>query len=421
MQFSRFGDFLSSGSGIVQLMEDLGSAVHAEHPIYMLGGGNPGAIPEVQQYFRGAMANLIRSDQSFDDITGRYDSPDGDAGFRQTMASFLNEQFEWHLGPDNIAVTNGSQSSFFTLFNLFAGEFADGKNRKILLPVTPEYIGYSDVGLGNDLFVSIQPTIELLDDHLFKYHLDLEQLSVDDSIGAVCVSRPTNPTGNVLTDEEIAVIHEQCQTADVPFIIDGAYGTPFPNIIFTEARPVWDHNIILCLSLSKIGLPGVRTGIVVASEPVIEAISASNAIMSLAPGSIGPSLIQPALQNGDVTRISNQLVKPFYRNKAWQAVDWLRQQLHGLPFRIHQPEGAIFLWLWLEGLPVTSIELYERLKHRGVLVIAGEHFFPGLQDDGSWRHRYECLRISYAGDERTVFEGIRIIADEVRQAYSSSD
>jgi valine--pyruvate aminotransferase len=90
--------------------------------------------------------------------------------------------------------------------------------------------------------------------------------------------------------------------------------------------------------------------------------------------------------------------------------------LHGLPYRIHQPEGAIFLWLWFEGMPISSDELYQRLKRRGVYVIAGEHFFPGLEDD--WQHRHECIRVSYAQDAGVVERGIGIIAEEVRRAYA---
>jgi len=43
-----------------------------------------------------------------------------------------------------------------------------------------------------------------------------------------------------------------------------------------------------------------------------------------------------------------------------------------LPYHVHKPEGAFFLWLWFEGLPVSSQELYERLKKRGVAIIADE-------------------------------------------------
>jgi valine--pyruvate aminotransferase len=315
MEFSSLGRFLLQGSGIVQLMDDLGSAGQGQD-VCMLGGGNPGAIPAMQDYFREAMADVLGEAARFDSIVGSYDSPAGDLRFRQALARLLRDTFGWDIDTDHIAITNGSQSTFFVLFNLFSGDFAQGPRRKILLPLTPEYIGYADSGLGESIFVANRPSIELIGDHLFKYHIDAQTLAVDDSIGAMCVSRPTNPTGNVLTDQEIDILRESCRRQDIPLILDCAYGPPFPNIVFTEARPVWDENIILCLSLSKLGLPGVRTGIVVAAPRVIRAISASNAILSLAPGSFGPALMTRALESGDIISLSDNHVRSYYQQKA---------------------------------------------------------------------------------------------------------
>jgi valine--pyruvate aminotransferase len=129
------------------------------------------------------------------------------------------------------------------------------------------------VGLESDFFHANRPEIELLDERLFKYRVDFEGLRIDDSVGAVCFSRPTNPTGNVVTDAEVSRLRELANAKGIPLIIDSAYGTPFPNIIYSEAQPVWDENIVLCLSLSKFGLPSLRTGIVVARKEIIRVIT----------------------------------------------------------------------------------------------------------------------------------------------------
>ena len=41
-------------------------------------------------------------------------------------------------------------------------------------------------------------------------------------------------------DAEMQRLVELTRSHDVPLIIDNAYGTPFPNIIFTEAKPFWN-------------------------------------------------------------------------------------------------------------------------------------------------------------------------------------
>ena len=280
--------------------------------------------------------------------------------------------------------------------------------------MVPEYIGYADLGLESGLLVAARPRIEYLDNHLFKYRLDFSQLDLSEAIGAICLSRPTNPTANVVTDDELRSLMQQAESKQIPLIIDSAYGLPFPNILFTDATPFWNEQLIVCMSLSKLGLPGVRTGIVVANEAVISMIGRMNAILNLSPGSMGPALALDLVRTGDILRLGKEIIQPFYRNKAEQTLHCLHEALAGLDYHIHTPEGAIFLWLWIRGLPISNQELYERLKRRGVLVIPGHHFFPGLQEH--WQHRYECIRITYAQPEETVRRGVAIIGDEIRKA-----
>jgi len=154
---------------------------------------------------------------------------------------------------------------------------------------------------------------------------------------------------------------------------------------------------------------------VVAREEIIQAFSNANTVVSLACGNFGPTIARELFRTGEILSLSRNLVKPFYQERATQAVKWFRESFGDVPYRIHKPEGAIFLWLWFDGLPITSQELYERLKLRGVLVVPGHNFFPGM--DEGWRHQQECIRVSYAQDEDTVRKGIALIAEEVAKAY----
>ena len=113
--------------------------------------------------------------------------------------------------------------------------------------------------------------------------------------------------------------------------------------------------------------------------------------------------------------LSREVIRPHYAERAARAVDMLRSGLDGCDARIHRPEGAFFLWLWLPGLPVTSAELYDRLKARGVVVVSGHYFFPGLEHD-DWTHKHECIRISYADDWNRIERGLAIVVEEVRRA-----
>ncbi len=416
MEFSRFGQKLSGDAGIVQLMDDLGDALRTNPDMIFMGGGNPARIPAMEEAFAHALEQTLKDPQEAHQLLGVYQPPQGDVDVLDALAKMLSKEYGWPLTRANVALSNGSQSAFFVLFNMFAGDFAGGRKKQIQFPLAPEYLGYADLGIDVDLFTATRPSIELLDDGFFKYHVDFSQLKITESTGAICVSRPTNPTGNVLSDEEMEHLDELAREHQVPLIVDGAYGTPFPNILFADIQPRWNDNTILVLSLSKLGLPGARTGIVIANPTVIEAFAKANTILNLACGNFGPALAKQLLVDDQILTLSRTVVAPFYRERMEGAVAIFKRALGDLPYRIHKPEGAIFLWLWFEGLPITSEELYQRLKARGVLVISGHHFFPGLEDD--WQHRHECIRVTYCQDASVIEQGATIIAEEVAKAFA---
>jgi len=414
MKISKFGRKIAKVSGIGQLMEDLGVALSRSRNTLMLGGGNPAHIPDVEKRFRESMEMLLCDGSAFEQAIGSYDPPGGNIEFIAAVSELLRNELGWDIKPKNIALTNGSQTAFFILFNIFAGDFEGDIKKKIMFPLAPEYIGYCDVGLVDDLFVAAKSRIEHLDDRLFKYHIDFGNIKITDDIGAICVSRPTNPSGNVLTDGEIERLNELALANDIPLIIDNAYGSPFPHIIFTEVKPIWNENIIFCMSLSKLGLPSVRTGIVIANEEVIDMLSKVNAVMSLAPGGFGAAMATNLVRSGEIISLSRDVIRPYYEEKVRMVLKQTFTKLDGVDFYVHKPEGAFFIWLWFPDMPITNEELYQRLKKRGVLVVPGHYFFPGLKEE--WPHKNECIRVNYSQDNQTVAAGIKIIAEEVRRA-----
>ena len=419
MKLSALGKRLTSESGTRSLMDDLGEIASAGGEIMNLGGGNPSLVPAAEDVFRARTLAFMQRDGAFERAIGSYDAPEGDRGFARALAALLRREYGWDVSERNIALTNGSQSAFLALFNLLAGPGEDATVRRILLPLSPEYIGYADLGLTPGLFVSRRSTITDLGDGLFKYGVDFEGIDAVEDIGAICVSRPTNPTGNVVTDEEIDRLGEIARTRDVPLIVDNAYGLPFPGIVYGDATLAWNEHTILCMSLSKLGLPGVRTGIVIANEEIIAALGAANAIFCLAPGSLGPAIATGLVEGGEILSLSRDIIRPHYAERAARAVDMLRAGLEGCDARIHRPEGAFFLWLWMPGLPISSSALYERLKARGVVVVSGHYFFPGLEED-DWPHKHECLRISYADEWSRIERGLAIVVEEVRRAFDGA-
>ena len=121
--WSKFGERYTRPTGALELMQDLGVAMDGEHSTLLLGGGNPGSIPDVQAIFKRRLAEIAASDESFERLVGRYAHPNGERRFRRLLAELLAREYGWNLTADNIALTAGRRAGFFVLFNLLAGEF----------------------------------------------------------------------------------------------------------------------------------------------------------------------------------------------------------------------------------------------------------------------------------------------------------
>jgi valine--pyruvate aminotransferase len=416
-RLSRFGEKFTAASGIVNLMEDLGSAQRENPSMLMLGGGTPARVDAVEKVYREHLQCLLADADTAYALLGRYQGPMGDEAVRELLAETLTREYGWAVTRDNIAVTNGGQSAFGILANMLAGEMADGSQRRVHFPLLPEYLGYADAGFSEGFFCGTRPALELLPQRRFKYHVDFDRLQLDASAGALCVSRPTNPSGNVLTVPELDELDRRARACNIPLIVDAAYGLPFPGLHFGDSGAWWSDNSVLMLSLSKLGLPGLRSGFLVGPPDLIQAFSRANTILNLASGNVGPLLAAGLLKSGELLQLSRDVLQPWYRNKAQLAESVLLDALQDVPCHLHVAEGAFFLWLWFPGLPLSTAELYAQLKQEGVLVIPGDAAFPGLQED--WPHSRECIRVSFAVPEETMTRAAAIIGSVLRRIYGA--
>ncbi|MDH7598759.1 MAG: valine--pyruvate transaminase [Sedimentisphaerales bacterium] len=412
---SLFAKHLASPSPICELMQDLADAHGSANGQVLLGGGNPAHICQVERAIQDAVQGLANDPVALARAIGDYDGPGGNQEFIEVLCDYLVSRYKWPIGPQNIALTNGSQNAFFALTNLFSGRMSDGSFKRILLPICPEYVGYADAAIDPQVFYGIPAKIELIGDQQFKYHPDLDLLYACPDIGAVCISRPSNPSGNLISDQHLEYIWQFACQAGVPLILDCAYGQPFPGIVYAQANAFWRPNTILCLSLSKLGLPGLRTGIVIAEPQIIRAITSINAAMGLAPGGLGPAIMTRLIRSGAIDGLCHDVIRPFYLRRIQMAVELITGLLADLPVRFHRPEGAFFLWLWLQGLQIDNIQVYRRLKAEGVIVVPGSYFFFGLQRP--WQHADRCIRVSLTASDQALIAGLRRLCAVIRALY----
>ena len=94
---SDFGARYTRRTAAAELMLDLADAMAASAPVYMLGGGNPARIPEVEAVYMRRLTEIAADPAQFGRFAGQYSDPAGDPGFRDAVAAALHDEFGWRI------------------------------------------------------------------------------------------------------------------------------------------------------------------------------------------------------------------------------------------------------------------------------------------------------------------------------------
>jgi valine--pyruvate aminotransferase len=418
---TKFGNQMSNLTGVRAIMKDIIETLRAGQgqEFINLSAGNPVILPEVEQLWRDCTAQLLASSE-YGEVVCRYGSSQGYDPLIDAIANDFNQRYGLNLTERNILITPGSQSIYFYAANAFAGYTESDALKQVVLPLSPEYTGYGGVSLSPEAVVAYKPSLDIDGSaHRFKYRPDFSQLSINQDTGCVIFSRPCNPTGNVLTNEEVQKIADLAAPFNVPVLIDSAYAPPFPALNFTEMTPLFGDNILHCMSLSKAGLPGERVGVVIGDPQLVGVLESFQTNMCIHSPRYGQAIAAKAIASGALADIATKVIRPHYQHKFEVIENTLDQSMpQDLPWFLHRGEGAIFAWLWLRDLPITDWELYQELKQVGVIVVPGSSFFPGLRED--WSHKHQCLRISLTATDAEIETGMQRLAKLVQQVYQRS-
>ncbi|NJN62992.1 MAG: valine--pyruvate transaminase [Coleofasciculaceae cyanobacterium RL_1_1] len=415
---SKIGQHMSNLTGVRAIMQDIIETLRSGQgrEFINLSAGNPVILPEIEQLWRDCTQELLDSSE-YGDVVCRYGSSQGYQPLIEAVVRDFNQRYGLNLTDRNVLISSGSQSLYFFGANAFGGYTSSGQLKRIVLPLSPDYTGYGGVSLVPEAVVAYKPMLDIDEiHHRFKYRPDFSQLEIGEDTGCVIFSRPCNPTGNVLTDEEVAKITSLAAAYDVPVMIDSAYAPPFPALNFTEMTPQFGGNILHCLSLSKAGLPGERIGVVIGEESLVSVLQSFQTNLCIHSSRYGQAIAARALDSGRLADLSTSVIRPHYQAKFAVLAEALEASMSpSLPYYLHAGEGAIFAWLWFQDLPISDRELYQLIKEVGVIVVPGEPFFPGLRED--WDHKHQCLRISLTATASELAIAMERIATVVAQVY----
>lgn len=300
----------------------------------------------------------------------------------------------WYEGADvrNVTVMNGgSEANHLTLWTLLE----PGDRLAFMIPNYLQGWGLGrHYGKGTDVF-----RLKRRGD---RWALDVDELNaaVTDATKVVMVCNPNNPTGHVLTPEEMDAVIAAAGRVGAWLVCDEIYRGA--EVEGEDSSPTfWGRydKVVVTSGLSKaFAMPGLRIGWVVAPEALIRDIWVRHDYTTLTPGMVSDVLAGVAMQPRNRRWILAR-TRSIIRKHLPPLEDWLAT--HGDIFRYVRPIAGAITYAEYD-LPVASSDLTERIRaEQSVLLVPGDVFGLG-----------KGIRFGYGFDIEHTLKGLARV-DEV--------
>ncbi|PWH14291.1 MAG: PLP-dependent aminotransferase family protein [Anaerolineae bacterium] len=374
------------------------NAAHADLISFAGGIGDSHLFPAEE--FRKVLQAVMRRDGN---QALEYGDRRGYAPLRETIAHVLTTQ-GLHTSPEQVLVTAGSQQALALVSQVV---LAPGDT---LLVENPTYYGALDLFRALNFRLIGVP----LDAHGMRVDLLEKQLQQHHPKLIYTIPNFHNPTGTCLTEARRRALILLADRYNVPILEDDFVGDLRYEGRAQPALKALDPGgrVIHVSTFSKMLMPGLRVGFIVADGPIYDALVRFKRVNDLATS----SLIQRALHDYvTVGRYQAHLRRSMqiFRKRRDAMLAALRRYLPP-GWLAEIPQGGLFLWLKLPPGLLAGELLSLSVRH-GVDFMPGHAFFLHASEGQDW------IRLNFVvQDERRIEAGIQRLGQAMRALASTS-
>lgn len=328
----------------------------------------------------------------------KYTDVAGDPALRDAIAEKYRREQHADCDRDNVLVTAGAKQAVYNACQVL---FQPGDTVAIF---SPYWVSFPEiVRLTGATPVFVPSTLES------GWHATADAL--DRAAGArtrgVIVNSPSNPTGAVVTAEELGRIADWCAGRDAYLIFDETYdrflygGRRHASAVSLPRHR--DRMIVTGAASKTYAMTGWRLGWAVGPKDVVAMMASYQSHSTSNASSISQAAVLAALKDRDRTERSvSEMLDQYVRRR-----DAMAGALEKMPgIEIVRPEGAFYVFARVSRLyPRKGVEGSARFCER-LLADAHVAAVPGdaFGDDS-------CVRFSFATPLERIVEGMRRLAD----------
>lgn len=335
----------------------------------------------------------------------KYTAVDGTPGLKKAIIDKFKRDNHLDYAPNQILVSCGGKQSFFNMAQAFIN-----KGDEVIIPA-PYWVSYPDM-----VIIAEGVPVVVQCDEASRFKITPEQLeaAITPKTKLFVLNSPSNPTGMVYSQEELAALGEVLKKHPHVFIAtDDMYekiqwtGKPYVNIV--NATPeLYDRTIVLNGVSKCYAMTGWRIGYAAGPAKLIGAMKKVQSQSTSNPTSISQKAAEAAL-NGDQS-VLDPMVEAFKRRH-----DLVVSGLNAIKGISCLPaDGAFYAYAnvkpVIKALGLTSCTEFSAwlLEQVGVAVVPGDAFGLGGYMRISYATSDEVLKDALARIEKSVI-GLDIV------------
>ncbi len=328
----------------------------------------------------------------------RYTPASGTQELKEAICAKFKADNGLEYNPAQIVVSNGAKHS---LFNALAAVLNRGD--EVIIPV-PYWVSHPELVKLND---GIPVTVETSDKNCLKLSVDDLEKHRTSKTKALILNSPTNPTGQVYSEEELKAIAAFCSKHNIFIIADEIY----EKLVYDDSRHISTASFggrikelsIVVNGVSKsYAMTGWRIGYTASSPEIARVMGAVQSHAASNPNSIAQKAALAALE-GDQECIRVMHLAFDQRRK------YMYERVKAIPcLRALEPKGTFYLFVNItetigktfQGQRINDSDDFARclLENRNVALVPGTGF-------GSANY----VRLSFATSQENIIEGLNRI------------
>lgn len=318
-----------------------------------------------------------------------YSSNAGYIELRREISNYLNRRFNLHYNPDDeILVTVGGSEGIDLALRALVGP-----GDEVIIP-EPSFVAYK----GCTTFCGATPvTINLRQEDEFKLTPKLLEEALTEKTKVVIIPFPNNPTGAIMTKEELKEIVDVLKDRDVIILSDEIYAElsyDKPHYSIAAFDEVKDKTLVINGFSKAYAMTGWRLGYVCGNSVIIDALKKIHQYAIMCSPTTAQFAAIEALKHGDES--VGEMAREYNRRRRI-LVNGFRE----MGLECFEPLGALYVFPCIKSTNMTSDEFCEKLlMEEKVLVVPGNAF--GECGEG-------FIRACYASSTEDLIEAVKRI------------